>query len=131
MAIKDADQVLRRDRELEWLVREIGANPAVWARLIEFTEPRLRMRLVGVPGIETWLMTWGPGQGSGLHDHGGSAGALVVVRGSLIQDVVDDDGQVHTGSYQVGGASSSKRGMIHDLRNEGTEPSASTPSGPS
>lgn len=121
VAINDADAVLRRDRELEWLVKDIAASPSVWAHLVQYTEPRLRMTLVGVPGIATWLMTWAPGQGSGLHDHGGSAGAFVVVRGSIRQDVVDDQGQVHTGSYQVGQVSSFKRDVVHELRNEGSE----------
>ena len=34
-----------------------------------------------------WLLSWLPGQGTGLHDHGGSAGAFAVVRGTLHERV--------------------------------------------
>ena len=30
---------------------------------------------------EAWLLTWLPGQSTGLHDHGGSAGAFTVLSG--------------------------------------------------
>jgi predicted metal-dependent enzyme (double-stranded beta helix superfamily) len=32
---------------------------------------------------EVWLLSWLPGQGTGFHDHGGSAGAFTVARGAL------------------------------------------------
>lgn len=34
-------------------------------------------------GYEVLLLTWGPGQGSGVHDHGGAWGGEVVLTGSL------------------------------------------------
>ena len=34
---------------------------------------------------EAWLLTWLPGQGTDWHDHGGSAGAFVVVQGALVE----------------------------------------------
>ncbi|MGY1698404.1 cysteine dioxygenase [Geodermatophilus sp. SYSU D00766] len=41
-----------------------------------------------VAGAQVWLLTWLPGQGTPLHDHGGSAGAFAVVRGTLTEDTV-------------------------------------------
>ena len=38
-------------------------------------------------GAQVWLLSWLPGQGTDLHDHGGSAGALAVVRGTLSETV--------------------------------------------
>lgn len=121
MALPDADRVVPRDRELEWLVKEMAGHPAVWSHLIRYAEPRLCMPIVGVPGVQTWLLTWGPGQGSGLHDHRGSAWAFVVMRGSLREDVVDEAGQVHARSRAVGDVSSFRSNVVHELRNEGTE----------
>jgi predicted metal-dependent enzyme (double-stranded beta helix superfamily) len=37
---------------------------------------------------EVWLLSWLPEQGTPLHDHGTSAGAFTVVRGSLSERVV-------------------------------------------
>ena len=37
---------------------------------------------------QVWLLSWLPDQGTPLHDHGTSAGAFTVVRGSLSERVV-------------------------------------------
>lgn len=37
---------------------------------------------------QVWLLSWLPGQGTPLHDHGTSAGAFAVVRGTLAERVV-------------------------------------------
>jgi Cysteine dioxygenase type I len=34
---------------------------------------------------DIWLIRWGSGSGTVLHDHGGSAGALYVVAGELVE----------------------------------------------
>src|SRR2546423_15641277 len=40
-------------------------------------------RLVAADDHEAWLLTWHPGQGTDLHDPGGSAGAFPVLAGPL------------------------------------------------
>ncbi len=37
---------------------------------------------------QIWLLSWLPGQGTPLHDHGRSAGAFAVARGTLTERVV-------------------------------------------
>jgi predicted metal-dependent enzyme (double-stranded beta helix superfamily) len=39
------------------------------------------------------VLTWLPGQSTGLHDHGGSAGAFAVLEGTLDESVVVPDRQ--------------------------------------
>lgn len=39
-------------------------------------------------GAQVWLLSWLPEQGTPLHDHGTSAGAFGVVRGTLTERVV-------------------------------------------
>jgi hypothetical protein len=39
-------------------------------------------------GAQVWLLSWLPGQGTLLHDHGASAGAFAVARGTLTERVV-------------------------------------------
>jgi hypothetical protein len=41
---------------------------------------------------QVWLLSWLPGQGTPLHDHGRSAGAFAVARGSLTERVVATGG---------------------------------------
>ena len=47
-------------------------------------DPSLREDLARA---QVWLLSWLPGQGTDLHDHGGSAGAFAVVRGTLHERV--------------------------------------------
>jgi predicted metal-dependent enzyme (double-stranded beta helix superfamily) len=48
-------------------------------------DPSLRAELAGA---QVWLLSWLPGQGTGLHDHGPSSGAFAVARGTLTERVV-------------------------------------------
>jgi predicted metal-dependent enzyme (double-stranded beta helix superfamily) len=45
---------------------------------------------------EAWLLTWLPGQQTDLHDHGGSAGAFLVVAGEITETLVGRDGLADT-----------------------------------
>ena len=47
-------------------------------------------RLAESDGFEIWLLTWLPGQGTELHDHGGSAGAFTIVSGLLTEETLVD-----------------------------------------
>lgn len=51
----------------------------------EVLDPDLHADLAGA---QVWLLSWLPDQGTPLHDHGTSAGAFSVVRGSLTERVV-------------------------------------------
>ena len=48
-------------------------------------DPAMRDDLAGA---QVWLLSWLPDQGTPLHDHGTSAGAFAVVRGTLTERVV-------------------------------------------
>jgi len=62
-----------------------------WTALIDPTvaadavDPSLHADLAGA---QIWLLSWLPGQGTDLHDHGSSAGAFAVARGTLTERVV-------------------------------------------
>ena len=51
----------------------------------EVLDPDLHADLAGA---QVWLLSWLPEQGTPLHDHGTSAGAFSVVRGTLTERVV-------------------------------------------
>ena len=71
---------------------------------------------------QVWLLSWLPGQGTDLHDHGGSAGAFAVVRGTLSEAVGAREGATgltagrvrHFGPHHV-----------HRVTNSGAEPAVS------
>jgi Cysteine dioxygenase type I len=75
----------------------------LWAPLVEFhADARWTYRLPAdqlrdaldpslhaeLADAEVWLLSWLPGQGTDLHDHGASAGAFTVARGTLTERVV-------------------------------------------
>ncbi|GAB1644825.1 cysteine dioxygenase [Krasilnikovia sp. MM14-A1259] len=81
------------------IARRYAADPLAWPVAPRFSATdRWYARLGEYPDHEVWLLTWLPGQGTDLHDHGGSAGALHVVSGSLVEDVVTP---VADGGYRM------------------------------
>src|SRR3954447_26114543 len=68
---------------------QYGADPETWPVAPRFNPvDRWYHRLARAGDHEVWLLTWLPGQGTDLHDHGGSAGAFHVRSGTLTEDTV-------------------------------------------
>ncbi|MFB4193531.1 cysteine dioxygenase [Streptomyces carpaticus] len=101
--------------------RRIAARPASWRPLARFTSPeRWYHRLHRAEGYEVWLLTWLPGQGTEIHDHGGSGGAFTVVAGTLTEETFPGARRL-----LVGGLRSFGPRHIHRVSNRGTEPAVS------
>jgi hypothetical protein len=94
-------------------VLQYGHSRRWWARLA----------LTG--GVELWLLSWLPGQGTGAHDHGGAAGSFTVLLGELAESYRYPSGPIRTLGHTVGSAIGFGAGRAHDLRNSGTAPAAS------
>ena len=76
--------------DLAAVARAYASDPDDWPFAPRFDPVnRWYARLAAHPEHEVWLLTWLPGQGTDLHDHGGSAGAFVVVSGELTEQTVD------------------------------------------
>ena len=91
------DAAARRPGGAAALAVALTAHPELWAPRVRYREhsrwtslldpadaaavldPGLHAELAGA---QIWLLSWLPGQGTDLHDHGGSAGAFAVARGS-------------------------------------------------
>ena len=85
------------------LATSLALRPDAWSPLVEYRvesrwthlldpavaavalHPSLHAELATV---QIWLLSWLPGQGTPLHDHGASAGAFAVARGTLTERVV-------------------------------------------
>jgi predicted metal-dependent enzyme (double-stranded beta helix superfamily) len=75
--------------ELLDVARRWASDPASWPVPPRFDpDARWYARLATTAGHEVWLLTWLPGQHTDLHDHGGSAGAFVVVSGTLTEETL-------------------------------------------
>ena len=73
-------------RQLGDVVRRLAASPADWLTRVRLNpEGRWYERIHLDDSHEVWVISWLPGQATGFHDHGGSAGAFAVVWGTLVE----------------------------------------------
>jgi predicted metal-dependent enzyme (double-stranded beta helix superfamily) len=84
-------------------------------------------RLADEPDYEVWLLTWLPGQGTDLHDHGGSAGAFHVMSGSLTEDTVTPGSPARITARELGEGAGRRFGgrHIHRITNRSARPAIS------
>jgi predicted metal-dependent enzyme (double-stranded beta helix superfamily) len=101
------DEVTARRTGAAALAAALAANPTAWTDVVEYRaasrwthlldpataaahlDPSLHADLADA---QVWLLSWLPGQGTALHDHGGSAGAFAVVSGALTELAVAETG---------------------------------------
>jgi predicted metal-dependent enzyme (double-stranded beta helix superfamily) len=114
------------------LVTGLAKQRLLWEPLITFDPvSRHYARLAAEREFEAWLLTWLPGQGTDWHDHGGSAGVFLPVRGTLTeqQAVIRRDGppRIVPGSRQlpVGMLRPFGAKHIHKVTNSALEPAVS------
>ena len=88
--------------------------------------PDRRYELLELTGdFDIWAIHWPRGQGLELHDHGGAAGALWVVEGSLEEHYIGADGAVSRRSIVAGGGAAFGPRYVHDVVNVETTPATS------
>jgi predicted metal-dependent enzyme (double-stranded beta helix superfamily) len=108
-------------RQLADVVRRLAGNPAGWAGRVRLNPAgRWYERIHLDDSHEVWVISWLPGQATGFHDHGGSAGAFAVVWGTLMERRVvgaTTTGQVLAKPVGAGGARAFGPRYIHDVRN--------------
>jgi quercetin dioxygenase-like cupin family protein len=104
------------------LARSIADDRDRWTAVVGYDPvSRWYHRLQTGPGHDVWLLTWLPGQSSGLHDHGPSSGVLTVLRGTLTERSLTRSGETRrrlpAGSQRVFGP-----GYLHEAGNDTLEP---------
>ncbi len=72
--------------QLARIVAETAGRPEQWQELVRY-DPASRWycRLALTDRYEIWLLSWLPGQQTGYHDHGPSAGAFAIALGRLTE----------------------------------------------
>ena len=107
-----------------------AASPEEWSVGPRFNPlSRWYHRLAVTDDHEVWLLTWLPGQGTDLHDHGGSAGAFHVHSGTLTEDTVTTGpGEPpRIASRELGDGAGRRFGTrhIHRITNRSSRPAVS------
>lgn len=82
-------------------------------------------RLALTAGVELWLLSWAPGQGTKPHDHGGASGAFSVLFGELTEKYRYPSGPVRHARRGVGASVGFSQGRAHQVTNSGTVNAAS------
>jgi len=80
---RQSDALLRTPEELAEIVSQFAASDGWLDRVRLRIEDRWYERLYQGPDHDIWVISWMPGQSTGFHDHGESAGAFVVATGVL------------------------------------------------
>jgi hypothetical protein len=76
--------------------------------------------------FDAWLISWPPGGAVEFHDHGESAGAFVVLHGTLVElEPSEVDGALHRRSLSSGARRAVTPGAVHDVVNESATPALS------
>lgn len=121
----------RLDHPPAELARRLARDEARWLPQVRFDAgERVAVQLaIPADGCEAWLLTWLPGQRTGLHDHGGAGGAFAVLRGSLDETTLAPAGP---GGFRPTKARLSAPAVrafghhhVHDVLNAGVVPAVS------
>jgi predicted metal-dependent enzyme (double-stranded beta helix superfamily) len=124
MSIATAPGRLLGARQLGDVVRRVAASPAEWLTRVRLNAAGRWYEQIHLDDShEVWVISWLPGQATGFHDHGGSAGAFTVVWGTLMERRVvggEATGHVLAKPVGAGGARTFGPRYIHDVRNAAT-----------
>ncbi|MES9541269.1 cysteine dioxygenase family protein [Actinomadura sp. NPDC000600] len=114
-------------RRLAERARRLATDPGEWLHRVRLDpQGRWYERVHQDADHEIWLISWLPGQSTGFHDHGGSAGAFAVALGALEEQragAARRVGAVH--GVGAGQARSFGPGYVHDVRNASDAPAVS------
>jgi mannose-6-phosphate isomerase-like protein (cupin superfamily) len=108
-------------RELRARALALAEDSAEWLHRVRLDpQGRWYERLHADDEHEVWIISWLPGQGTGFHDHGDSAGAFAVVLGELEEAVPGAARTLAGGEARAFGEK-----HIHDVRNVSGAPAVS------
>ncbi|MFZ4511391.1 MAG: cysteine dioxygenase [Candidatus Nanopelagicales bacterium] len=105
------------DSELLSTLIDLALRTDAWEPLIRFEEERTWMRVDAGFGIDAWLIMWGPGHTTGMHDHGAAIGYFTVLRGSISETVAESPTEFSDHTYSTGDIRWLGPGLIHDMFN--------------
>jgi quercetin dioxygenase-like cupin family protein len=104
--------------QLAGIVESFAASPEEWIGQVRLNaEGRWYERVHASENHDVWIITWLPGQATGFHDHGPSAGAFTVAWGVLEEH---HDGAAE--AVRAGTARTFGPGYVHDVRNASAAP---------
>lgn len=121
-----ADRILWSPTELHELTAAVASELATPLLDIVRFDPAQRWwaRLALTMGVELWLLSWTPGQGTEPHDHGGASGSFTVSIGELDEDFSHGTGLVRSTTWRAGDTVAFGPERAHQLHNRSARPAA-------
>ncbi|WP_033437507.1 cysteine dioxygenase [Saccharothrix sp. NRRL B-16314] len=121
------DRDLWTPRELRELTSAVASElTTALLDVLDFDPDRRWWARLGLTtGVELWLLSWLPGQGTEPHDHGGAAGSFTVLTGELAEDYRYPGGPIRSAPRPVGSALGFGAGRAHQIVNRGVVGAAS------
>jgi hypothetical protein len=121
-----AGRDLDRD-ELAALARRLADQPEAWReRLPPSTEPGRRYaQLWRDEHVDVWVIAWMDDHDTGFHDHDGSAGAVAVAAGALVEERMVLDGSPIRRVIGAGEGIDFDGGHVHRVAHAAGEPAIS------
>jgi len=125
MRVRTASSPLSQAR-LRQVVQGLAAREHEWLDLVRY-DPGRRwyQRLTCDDDHEVWLLSWLPGQRTGFHDHGESAGAFTVARGTLRERTAPGHRPGPSAPVARGEVRSFGPWYVHDVINASVRPAVS------
>jgi rhodanese-related sulfurtransferase/mannose-6-phosphate isomerase-like protein (cupin superfamily) len=117
----EAGAAWRTPEELADIVARFAATDGWLDRVRLRVEQRWYERLYQGADYDIWVISWMPGQSTGYHDHGESAGAFVVATGVLEEHRPGEQALV----IEAGRTRAFGPEYAHDVRNESLAPAVS------
>lgn len=112
--------------QLQELVGRLAADEAVWAQHVRHDpDKRGASLLLRDDQVEVWVLSWLPGQDTGYHDHGGSAAAIRVTRGQIVEERLALAGPPRSHTLGEGDLGVVPALHIHRVHHAGDEPAVS------
>ena len=114
------------DHVLADIAAGIATAVPLWEGVVRHdADGRKPVRLIATDRYEVWVIGWTTGQNVRMHDHGDSAGAVVVTAGRLTEVLPDGRGGRLERSLATGRLRHLTVGMVHDVVNRDLEPATS------
>jgi rhodanese-related sulfurtransferase/mannose-6-phosphate isomerase-like protein (cupin superfamily) len=117
----ERDAILKTPEELADIASRFASTAGWLDRVRLRSEDRWYERLHQGPDYDIWAISWMPGQCTGFHDHGDSAGAFVVVTGTLEEHRPG----ANPLAIQAGHSRAFNADYAHDVRNSSAAPAVS------
>jgi uncharacterized RmlC-like cupin family protein len=107
------------------IAQGLGRATGLWEGRLRHDGPgRHAVRLLAQEAYEVWVIAWPAGHRTTAHDHGGSAAAIAVVEGELVEIRTGPHG-AERHPLPAGAAIAVPADAVHDVRNETTGPTTS------